>query len=129
MVGQRRHHGIAGWARFFCVLSLVLVGFAHRPVAVASPAAAELSAYALPDGSLPSFCLPGDGSDGKSGARSGHCEFCRIAAGAMLPSPLAVADTMFVLVGQAHPPAADDRPASRVFAPGTPPRGPPLLNA
>lgn len=129
MVGQRRHHRIAGLARFFCVLSLVLVGFAHRPVVYAAPITTDLSAYVLPDGSLPSFCQAGVGSDGQPGARSGHCEFCRIAGAAVLPSPLATPDAMFVLVRTAHVFAADDRPAARVFAPGTPPRGPPLLDA
>lgn len=129
MVVQRRHRRIAGIARILCVLSLFLVGFAHRPVAYAAPVTADLSSYVLPDGSLPSFCQDGEGSDGKSGAASGHCEFCRIAGAVVLASPLAIPDPMFVLVRTTHAFAADDRPAARVFAPGTPPRGPPLFDA
>lgn len=128
---ERRHRtGIGHIARILCVLSLVLVGFAHRPVAFVTPAASvDLAAYALPDGSLPALCLAGDTADGKSGAGAAHCEFCRISGSALLPWPQSAADTMFALVAVPEARPADDRRAARVYTPGAPPRGPPLADA
>ena len=69
-------------ARLALALALVLAAFAHRP---ASPTPSgmsvwELAQYVLPDGSLPSLCLPGE--EHRFGGH--HCEFCLI-AGAVLP--------------------------------------------
>ncbi|RUO99222.1 hypothetical protein [Hyphomicrobium sp.] len=58
------------------VLSAATFGFAHKPITIAS--SVDLSAYALPDGSLPFIC------GGKNGPAGKHvcalCDACLISA-------------------------------------------------
>ena len=60
-------------------LTTVLVGFAHRPIGVAT---GDLAAYALPDGSPLELCSVVDGGARDDGAPSGHgavdghCDAC-----------------------------------------------------
>jgi hypothetical protein len=73
--------------RFACALALMLVVLAQRPAAVQ---AVDLSAFALPDGSVPSICVLGD--TGKAGdAADAGCEFCRLASAILLPAPPEIA--------------------------------------
>ena len=113
--------------RLLCVIALLLVGFAHRVPAVSPQPDVDLSAYALPDGTLPVIChTPAGTGDGSGNAVfSGECEFCRLAGAAVLPTPHKI------LI---PPCAAVDKPVRVVhdltdfpihFA-GTPTRGPPL---
>ena len=51
--------------RLLCAMLLVVLGFAHRPVS-ASAMPMDMSAYALPDGTMPTICIP-DESGGKTG--------------------------------------------------------------
>ncbi|MEN0088737.1 MAG: hypothetical protein AAF737_09925 [Pseudomonadota bacterium] len=88
------------WLAIFALFAVAMVGATHHSVMAASheqalPAGivADLEAYRLPDGTLPSFCLPGE--DG-SHALSADCESCRLADHA---APLSVAAF--------HPPAPD----------------------
>lgn len=84
---------MAGWVRIVCAVALLCVGFAHKPPALgAQPLPPLLLAqYALPDGTLPVLCLPGDdGDDGGDAHRHGFgtgCEACRLAADIFLPRP------------------------------------------
>ncbi|MCU0790491.1 MAG: hypothetical protein MUE79_05485 [Nitratireductor sp.] len=48
----------------------------------------DLSAYVLPDGSYPDLCLSDHGTGGIESERG--CDFCRLAAGALLPAPAAM---------------------------------------
>ncbi|HSO46633.1 MAG TPA: hypothetical protein VLQ68_01760 [Rhizobiaceae bacterium] len=73
--------------RIACAVALVLVALAHRP---AVSVAADLSAYALPDGSIPALCLPGE-DGGNDIAGDAGCEFCRISSAVLLPAPPAFA--------------------------------------
>lgn len=78
--------------RILCALALFAIGFAHRvPVAEAGFAGTEISAYMLPDGSLPDLCHTFDHDDGQSHpdrhAVVPVCEVCRIVAGILLPQP------------------------------------------
>lgn len=71
-------------------LAMSFVGFAHQPLPLASATAqvteAELAAYALPDGTLPSLCL-NSGGDGEAPVAFGlHCDACLITAAAGLPT-------------------------------------------
>jgi hypothetical protein len=119
------------WAvRILCAIALVSVGFAHQvPAAAASPSGpADYSAYALPDGSLPTLCVTVTDETGKSqhGADHNHgCEACRISATAMLPSP---ADLSGAPLGYAVAEATPLRAAvfhRDPFPPNTGPRAPP----
>ncbi|MGH6760621.1 MAG: hypothetical protein ACRECW_03400 [Phyllobacterium sp.] len=69
-------------------LALILLAFAHKPVVIPAYSAAELAAFALPDGSLPDLCLPSGASqdDGKY-VHDRPCEACRISAAGLLPAP------------------------------------------
>jgi hypothetical protein len=81
---------LADMLRIMCAMAMLLLGFSHH---VISPAAAsaqqeDLSAYRLPDGSLPVLCLPRDGDQdrGQDGGSSG-CEACRLSTSVTLPGP------------------------------------------
>lgn len=84
-----------GWqkgVRILCALALLAIGFAHRvPVIDLSYAATDISAYMLPDGTVPELCHTLDHDDGGSHpekhALNQVCEVCRIVAGILLPLP------------------------------------------
>ena len=110
--------------RITCVLALVLVAFAHRPVAFAA-VPFDAAAYTLPDGTIPDLCVPGDA--GKGEVHSTGCEFCRMAGAVILPEPSS--EFWRVL-------AAGERIAPLATAPAIPPlaafhhpaRGPPSVS-
>ncbi|MEM9473299.1 MAG: hypothetical protein AAGA00_15200 [Pseudomonadota bacterium] len=118
--------------RMLCVFALLLVSFAHS-VPAASPQAAstqtsvDLSAYALPDGTLPVIChSPSRTDDGGGIVFFSECEFCRLASAAVLPA----SDPVWL-----RPCAAAGVPMPAVHGPailpvhyaGTPTRGPPRV--
>ncbi len=117
------------WAvRILCAIALVSVGFAHQVPAAAQSGPTDYSAYALPDGTLPTLCVTVTDETGKSqhGADHNHdCEACRISAAAMLPSP---ADLSGAPLGYA---VAEATPLGAAvfhrdpFPPNTGPRAPP----
>ncbi|WP_250941595.1 hypothetical protein [Allorhizobium sonneratiae] len=80
-----------------CVLALAAIGFAHvMPTMVADAGnVADLAAYRLPDGSLPSLCVTDN--EGTAQEKQHHhlvdrpCPACRINASTLLPSPPATA--------------------------------------
>ena len=72
--------------RLFCAMLLVMLGFAHQPVA-ASAMPMDMSAFALPDGSLPTICIPPDTDDQTGKDARPRCDACRIASVAALPTP------------------------------------------
>lgn len=82
----------ADMLRIICAMAMLLLGFSHH---VISPASAsgftqqeDLSAFRLPDGSLPVLCLPREGAqDQDHGVSSSGCEACRLSASVTLPSP------------------------------------------
>lgn len=86
----------------FYVLAAVTVGFAHRPLALAS--GADLAAYALPDGTLPVICGTGSTEPGSLPAKrhaGAVCDACLLtSAPGLLP---AESDS---LTYDAAPPAA-----------------------
>ncbi|PCJ85102.1 MAG: hypothetical protein COA52_16520 [Hyphomicrobiales bacterium] len=69
-----------------CCAGLLLVAFAHTPGLASSIASniqrADLTTYALPDGSLPVLCLYDPTGDGRSSGMQITCDFCQIAGGA-----------------------------------------------
>jgi hypothetical protein len=110
--------------RLFCAMLLVALGFAHRP-ASAMPAA--ISAYMLPDGSLPTICIP-QNEDSKSGKEMGQrCEACRIAGAVALPSPPCASAKIAPVSERAAFAFTAERFHRLNFPPNAPPRGPPAL--
>ena len=127
MQPRRNHNTFNTVTRLLCVIALLFVGFAHRVPAVSPQPDVDLSAYALPDGTLPVICHTpaGTGDGGGNVVFFGDCEFCRLASAAVLPTPPDVR----------APPCAAPETALRVvydlevcpihYA-GTPTRGPPF---
>jgi hypothetical protein len=70
--------------RITCALALLLVAFAHRPIGFAV-VPFDVSAYTLPDGTIPDLCVPGNA--GKGEVHPTGCEFCRLAVAVILPEP------------------------------------------
>jgi|GEM_PF-720730 len=115
--------------RGLCGLALVLVAFAHQPAAVSGNPGArtvDLSAYALPDGSLPQLCISGLGDSGEAGFVLGPCEFCRIAGAFLLPPPTCVPQPVVRAVAVHLTSPHDDCPVLTGHRPDAPLRGPPL---
>ncbi len=119
------------WAvRILCALALLFVGFAHQPAAMAENTPFDITAYALPDGSLPVLCVSeNDGSqkDKDKHLHSQGCEACRIGASVLLPQP---ADALGKALQFSSAVAA--RPMvetayRRIFSPATAPRAPPFI--
>lgn len=86
--------GLAWGVRLICALALIMVGFAHKPPASNHPVFnfAELAAYTLPDGTIPTLCITvTDHEHPDHHEHDGHlakgCEACRIAAATLFPSP------------------------------------------
>jgi hypothetical protein len=126
----KRSNNRGQWAvRMLCVLAMLFLGFAHQPVAMAADAPLDVSAYALPDGSLPILCVSDDGGSQKDKDKhlfAQGCDACRISASVLLPQP---ADD----VGRIMRHASTSMPAPkvamvprRIFSPATAPRAPPL---
>lgn len=98
-------------------LAMATLAGAHRPVAAG---AAELAAYALPDGTLPTICGH-DGAPAPETAATGHCEACSLASAPGLIPPDAasfVAPGVLRRVAWIDPhgqflPSAQRAPASR----------------
>ncbi len=113
--------------RLLCVIALLFVGFAHRVPALSPQPDVDLSAYALPDGTLPVICHTptgtGDGSDNAD--VSGDCEFCRLAGAAVVPTPQEILVPLCAMVDKAVRVVHDLADFPIHFA-GTPTRGPPL---
>lgn len=75
--------------QLLCAVALLLVGSVHQlPARAASAPAIDLSAYALPDGTLPVLCLsPADDGSSSGTPHSHGCEACRLAATPELLTP------------------------------------------
>ena len=127
MQPRRNHKTFNTVTRLLCVIALLFVGFAHR-VPTASPQPdVDLSAYALPDGTLPVICHTpaGTGDGGGNIVLSGDCEFCRLSGAAVLPTPNKI---LVPLCAAADVPVRiiHDLTDFSVHFAGTPTRGPPL---
>lgn len=112
--------------RILCALALLFVGFAHQPLAIAETVPLDLAAYALPDGTLPVFCLTDkDGGQTDKHVHASDCDACRISAATLLPQPADIAGRTieFAAVASIRP-VAEILPR-RVFHPSAAPRAPP----
>ena len=70
-------------------LALAMVGYGHR---MALPAAPDLSAYAMPDGTLPVLCLV-DGQDAQKHMADAPCPACVSACVAARSIPASASPT------------------------------------
>lgn len=114
--------------RTICAVSLILLSFAHRPVASASQnemSSVELAAYTLPGGTGLAFCLSG-GDGGEAGAER-PCEFCRIAGSVVLPVPTEEFEPDGLPVPVVFVVPVNMHKACAGFPPAAPPRGPPSV--
>lgn len=128
-------HRAAEFSRFALVAllaaALTLVSFGHAPVATRVVAVGQSSAvgalvagaYRLPDGSAPSLCLDGSGTQGES--RTHGCDSCRLSAAVALaePAPCPTARNDRV-IARAWP-LAEPAPRADRRDSASPPRGPP----
>ncbi|MCO4317007.1 hypothetical protein M8997_007415 [Phyllobacterium sp. 21LDTY02-6] len=114
--------------RILCALALVLVAFAHKPVAIADPAPIDLAAYALPDGTLPTLCLTDQGSDDdhKSSWHGTGCEACRLSASFILPVPPKANDPSVVPLPSLNVKREAALIARSAYPPAAPPHAPPF---
>lgn len=111
--------------RLVCVLALILVGFAHKPLS-AAPLAVQFSAYMLPDGTLPTLCLNEDPTTPVGLAKMDGCDACRLTGAILLPEPPRIG---VALAHFAEAPAPK-RPfflAERLYPPSSGPRAPPAM--
>lgn len=102
--------------------ALGVLGFGHR-MALHDPV--DLSAYAMPDGSLPELCHDGGSAD-PGQKHQAPCPACRIIAAVELPPILSLPPVQLEPVAVIWPEAAlADTPAQPPRAP--PARGPPTF--
>lgn len=120
-----------GLVRMLCALSLLLVAFAHKPLASTDAgsnyADAEIASFVLPDGTLPEICLTNE--DSGRHAAANPCEACRLSASVDLPSRLDIfaINLWFAAAELAVP--EDARFIYPALRPGASPRGPPSFTA
>ncbi len=72
------------WVLTIYALAVAATGFAHGQPSLQNPRP-DLTAYVLPDGSLPTICYDGDTTGGSSPAASFVCDACLLSAAPGLP--------------------------------------------
>ena len=117
--------------RILCALALVFVGFGHQPSAFAADqlSPADLSQYALPDGSLPTLCVTVTDDSGQTHGKIVHligCEACSISAAVLLPRPLDVVGVRIGFRATTELPPRTEAFYRQLFPPNSGPRAPPL---
>jgi len=124
---RRNYNTFSTVTRLLCVVALLVVGFAHRMPAASPQPDVDLSAYAMPDGSLPVICQSPTGTDDGSGTAFffSDCEFCRFASTAILPTPHGVRAPPSAPPNVTLP-VIHDLAVFPIHYAGTPTRGPPL---
>jgi hypothetical protein len=113
--------------RMICVVALVLLGLAHRPVATPAPqfSPQEIAALTLPDGTVPELCLPSEDGKDKTHAATSDCEACRVSATALLPAPADAVGMRMPLVAALTLPQPAEAHYRQLFPPDSHPRAPP----
>ena len=115
--------------RMLCALALVFVAFAHQPVS-AAPALDDLSAYTLPDGSLPVLCLTDTGNKKDHHKTAWHgtgCEACRLVSSVILPVPATVASSKIEPLQSLAIKREAALIARHAYPPSAPPQAPPSV--
>lgn len=115
------------WFAAIYVAASAMAGFAHTPIVTRDAAPAiDLSAYVLPDGTVPVICIYGP-ADEDAPQAGGHrlCDACLLtAAPGLCVSPAEVAAIDVASIQVSMPLAAPDIWGSAEFRPHAP-RGPP----
>ncbi len=115
--------------RILCVVALVCLAFVHQPPepVQAGLADADLSLYTLPDGTVPTLCLPDeDGSEKQESHWLGTgCEVCRLSASILLPEPVDQSGVPAFRQIAVHFPLSYAGSHRRLVSPNILPRGPP----
>lgn len=104
-------------------LSIALLPIAHRHAV--DSRAPDLSAYTLPDGSIPVLCTPNKKTDTNTRHRSWVCDACRLTSAPgliALPSAVLVAGQWRI---QKLISAVEEVPVTRRWPVAARPRGPP----
>lgn len=123
-MNTRRH--ICNAISIISIFAMIWIGLAHRPVITSSTAAdVDLTAYALPDGSIPIICFGGEGDD-KNSTLIG-CPDCTIASTVIVPERsqffvAAIGEIEFIIT-----PRRKFALAKTLKLAGAPPTGPPGL--
>lgn len=106
-------------------MALVMVGFAHKPVAV-DPVSLQFAAYVLPDGKLPTLCLNQTSTQPEKGTLRDHgCEACRLAAAILMPEPPGVASQAIAFSTVTHVAERQYHLTRTLYPPSSGPRAPP----
>jgi hypothetical protein len=108
--------------RLGLVLGVMLLGIGTGPVHQSEP---DLSAYALPDGTLPQLCQTTPDNDDDAGHQA-RCPACHLAA--HIPSPSAKPAAVWALVPYAQPFGHAAQVQTKTIAAAPPQaRAPPIL--
>jgi hypothetical protein len=128
MAEGRMHMSVDRAIRMICVIALILLGLAHRPLATSAPQLSpqEIAALTLPDGTMPELCLPSAEGKGKAHAMPSNCEACRISAAALLPAPGDATGIRLPLTASVKLPQPAEAHYRQLFPPDSHPRAPPV---
>lgn len=110
-----------------CAIALVWASFAHRPIIISTTSqTVDLSAYVLPDGTIPTICFGGQG-DGKSTSYQG-CEYCTLANAIIFPQAPQLFARVINTVRFVDPVCEKAPIPKSINLVGTPPTGPPIFS-
>jgi hypothetical protein len=118
---------VASMMRTWCVIALVMVGFAHAPIVAAPLGSVEMTAYLLPNGTSPVFCINDEASTKPVKAVSHGCEACRLSAAALLPAPTGVAERIVHFLPVDIALVREATLARWLYPPNARPRAPPAV--
>jgi hypothetical protein len=109
--------------RFACVIALVMVGFAHKPVS-AYPAEAQMPVYELPDGTFATICFA-DHDSKPHASKDFGCDACRLSSTILVPEAPCLNGRTISFSGGARVFERRQRLARTLYHPGSGPRAPP----
>ncbi len=113
--------------RVILALLLVMAGLSHQPLpGVVDIGTRDLSAYVLPDGTIPELCISTEDGGAHHYGAATTCEACLIASSALLPTPVDVVGRRMVIAVDVAAPSLGDRCYRRLFSASTAPRAPPV---
>lgn len=112
--------------RILCAIALLSVGLVHKPPEMRTGQDVAV-VLALPDGTIPSLCLPGAVTrEGQQTARhGGGCDACIISAAVILPRPADAAGVRLMPPGEILRPDRARFDAPPVIIASAAPRAPP----
>lgn len=120
---QRVFHTAESVLRLACVIALVSVGFAHKPVS-AYPAQAPIPVYELPDGTFASICFADHDSKPHT-LKDFGCDACRLSSAILVPMPPCLSGQAISFSGEVRIFERRGRLARALYPPSSGPRAPP----